>query len=65
VRNQTHRPLLLSPDPLTKIRHLLAEREPFYRLADVLVSTELRSLKEVVHHVVHQFRLARGHASHP
>ena len=65
VRGQPHRPLLRTPDPPAKIRQLLAEREPFYRRADVLVSTELRSVKEVVHHVVHQFRLARGHPSHP
>ena len=31
----------------------------------VLVNTERRALKEVVHHVIHQFRLARGHPSHP
>ena len=65
VRHQTHRPLLQTPDAPARIRQLLAEREPFYRRADVLVSTELRSVKEVVHHVVHQFRLARGHPSHP
>ena len=64
VKSQTHRPLLRTPDPLTKIRQLLAEREPFYRRADVLVNTEMRSVKEVVHHVIHQFRLARGHSSH-
>ena len=64
VKNQTHRPLLQTPDPLPKIRQLLAEREPFYRRADVLVNTEMRSVKEVVHHVIHQFRLARGHSSH-
>ena len=64
VRHQSHRPLLQTPDPLGKIRQLLAEREPFYRSADVLVSTELRSVKEVVQHVIHQFRLARGQPSH-
>jgi len=63
VRNQSHRPLLQTPDPLAKIRQLLAEREPFYRRADVLVNTELRSVKEVAHHVTHQFRQARGHTS--
>jgi hypothetical protein len=30
----------------------------------VLVSTELRSVKEVVQHVIHQFRLARGQPTH-
>ena len=64
VKSQTHRPLLQTPDPLPKIRQLLAEREPFYRRADVLVNTEMRSVKEVGHHVIHQFRLARGHSSH-
>ena len=64
VRSQTHRPLLQSTDPPARIRQLLAEREPFYRRADVLVNTELRSVREVVHHVIHQFRLERGHP-HP
>src|SRR5437762_3118707 len=65
VRHQGHRPLLQTPDPQATIRQLLAEREPFYRQTDVLVNTERRALKEVVHHVIHQFRLARGHPSHP
>jgi shikimate kinase len=65
VRHQTHRPLLQNPEPLKKIRELLARREPFYRQADVLVNTEMRSIKEVVHQVMHQFRLARGHSPHP
>ncbi len=64
VSHQTHRPLLQTPDALGKIRTLLAEREPFYRSADVLVSTEQRSVKEVVQHVIHQFRLARGQPTH-
>lgn len=58
VRHQDHRPLLHDPDPLGKIRGLLAAREPFYRQADVLVNTELRSAREVALHVVHQFRAA-------
>jgi len=59
-RNQSHRPLLNEPDPLAKIRSLLAEREPFYREADVLVNTEMRSIKEVAHQVIHQLRLAQS-----
>lgn len=65
VRHQTHRPLLLGPEPRERIRQLLNERAPFYRRADVLVNTDLRSVKEVVHHVIHQFRLARGQSTHP
>jgi shikimate kinase len=59
VRNQTHRPLLQEPDPLAKIRSLLAVREPFYRSADVLINTEMRSVKEVVQQVIHQFQMAQ------
>jgi len=58
VRNATHRPLLHEPDPLEKIRELLAIREPYYREADVLVNTELRNVREVAIQVVHQFHLA-------
>jgi len=57
VRNQSHRPLLQDADPQQKIRELLAAREPFYRQADVLLNTELRSVREVTQQVVHQFRL--------
>ena len=57
VRHQTHRPLLQSPDPLAKIQQLLAAREPFYRQADVLVNTDLRSVREVAGQVAHHFRL--------
>ena len=59
VHTQTHRPLLQGPDPMAKIRELLAKREPYYRQADVLVNTEMRSIKEVTQHVLHQFQIAR------
>lgn len=60
VRNQTHRPLLSGPNPRLKIAELLAAREPFYRLADVLINTDLRSAREVAQQVVHQFKLAQA-----
>jgi shikimate kinase len=60
VRHQAHRPLLHDPDPLAKIKALLAAREPFYRQADVMVNTELRSVKAVAQQIAHQFRLERG-----
>ena len=62
VRSQTHRPLLNEADPLAKIRRLLEEREPYYRQADVLLNTELRSLKDVAQQVIHQFHM--GHGGH-
>ena len=58
VRNQSHRPLLHDPDPQKKISELLAERAPFYRQADVLINTDLRSAREVATQVVLQFKLA-------
>jgi shikimate kinase len=60
VRHQSHRPLLHDENPQAKIRELLAAREPFYKQADVLLNTELRSLREVAQQVVHQFRLQAG-----
>lgn len=58
VRSHTHRPLLDNPDPLGRIHELLALREPFYRQADVLVSTEQRGLREVAQQVLHHFHTA-------
>jgi shikimate kinase len=57
VKNQSHRPLLHDENPQVKIRELLAAREPFYKQADVLLNTDLRSVREVAQQVVHQFRL--------
>jgi shikimate kinase len=61
VCHQGHRPLLNDPDPRGKIRDLLAIREPFYKQADVLVNTDLRTLREVAQQVAHQYRFALHH----
>lgn len=58
VRHQSHRPLLHDPDPQKKIRELLAVREPFYKQADVLINTDLRSAREVAQQIELQFKLA-------
>jgi shikimate kinase len=58
VRHQSHRPLLHDPDPQNKIRELLAAREPFYKQADVLINTDLRSAREVAQQIELQFKLA-------
>jgi shikimate kinase len=55
VRHQVHRPLLRTADPRARIRELLAEREPFYRQADVLVNTQSRSIQQVAQLVEAQF----------
>ena len=59
VRHQTHRPLLRDPNPLAKIRSLLAAREPFYKQADVLINTDLRPMREVAQQVLHHFQAAQ------
>jgi len=64
VRHQSHRPLLRDPAPQERIRTLLEERAPIYRQADVLVNSEMRSVKEVAHQVLHQFHLARQRPRH-
>lgn len=58
VRHQSHRPLLHDPDPQKKIADLLAAREPFYKQADVLINTGLRSIREIVQQIEIQFKLA-------
>lgn len=65
VRHQTHRPLLQVAEPQAEIARLLAIREPFYRQADVLVNSGLRSLREVSGQVAHHFIEARRAASAP
>lgn len=60
VCEQSHRPLLHDPDPLGRIRSLLAAREPFYKQADVLLNSEFRSIREVAQQVILQFRMATG-----
>ena len=59
VRHQTHRPLLAGPSPQEDITKLLAEREPFYRKADILINTEMRSLKDVAQQAFYHFQQAR------
>jgi len=65
VRHSSHRPLLKDANPLARIRQLLAERRPFYQQADVLVQTELRTLRDVAGFVVQEFRHARRPSSPP
>ncbi|MCC5788350.1 MAG: shikimate kinase [Opitutales bacterium] len=50
------RPLLQVPDPDQKIRDLLAEREPYYRQAGILVLTDHRRMKEIQNHILRIYR---------
>ena len=47
------RPLIQTEDPLTRLRELMAEREPLYReTADYVVSTEGRSATAVAKDII-------------
>jgi shikimate kinase len=59
VREQTHRPLIQTADPLAAIRKLLEERSAAYHQADAMIHTGFRAPKEVAQQVLHQFKLAR------
>lgn len=58
--HNTHRPLLQDADPRQRIQTLLSARTPFYRQADVMVTTDFRSVKQVAEHVLHEFMLVTG-----
>jgi len=45
------RPLLQKPDPLSEIKRLLAEREPFYQRADITLDTSDMKLEDVVQQI--------------
>ena len=48
----SHRPLLASaPDPLERARLLIREREPLYRLADVVVEVDGRDVDDVAEEI--------------
>lgn len=47
VKRRSNRPLLNTPDPEGTLRRLLAEREPFYALADLTIHS-----RDVAHDVV-------------
>ncbi len=50
------RPLLDVDDPESRIRELFAAREQGYMNAGICISTEGRSITEVVKHVLHTYR---------
>lgn len=63
VKSQSHRPLLNVPDPPARIRELLEQRMPFYKQADVMVSSDGRTIREVAQQLANQFHLARKSAA--
>lgn len=57
TRHSTNRPLLQTPDPKGRLENLMATREPIYRdIADIVVDTDGRRVKEVAKEIVHLVR---------
>lgn len=49
VKDDTTRPLLQGDDPLTKIRTLLKERDPYYReAADVVIAVDGKEFEQIL-----------------
>jgi len=51
IKHETHRPLLTVPDPLARIRELLAAREQYYRQADLIIDTSDKTVDEVINEI--------------
>jgi len=51
-----NRPLLNVPDPGAKVRALLEEREPIYMDAGSCITTEGRTISEVVRHMIRTYK---------
>lgn len=52
LKGDTTRPLLQGEDPLTKIRTLLQERDPYYReTADVVITVDDKSFEEILREI--------------
>jgi shikimate kinase len=51
TKNNPSRPLLNVPDPAARVRELLAERDPYYKRAGTGISTDGRSLGDLLTHL--------------
>ncbi len=52
TRHNSHRPLLQVDDPLERIRQMLAEREEFYKDADIVIDTDDMSVMQVAEEIL-------------
>jgi shikimate kinase len=55
TRHDRNRPLLQTPDPLTRLKELYEERDPLYRAAaDIVIDTGSQSLISLAHALEHR-----------
>ncbi|MCD6385794.1 shikimate kinase [Candidatus Sumerlaeota bacterium] len=56
IKHNTYRPLLRVPDPLQRIKELLAQRQAQYEKADVVIDTSELSVDEVVNSIIAELK---------
>ncbi len=52
IKNEPHRPLLHAPDPLSRIKELLARREACYAKADYRIDTSQLTTEQVADRII-------------
>ncbi len=57
IRRRHDRPLLKTPDPAATVRKLMAERDPIYALADVIVESREEPHEKIVDDIVRALHL--------
>lgn len=60
VKNQKHRPLLQTENPLETIRKLLRQRTPCYKQSDAIIHTDNRPLRLIASLVIQEYRQAQN-----
>jgi shikimate kinase len=58
IKHETHRPLLQTPDPLARIKELIASRAQFYVQADASIDTTDKSLDQVIAEIKERIKYA-------
>ena len=65
VKNQKHRPLLQTENPLETIRKLLRQRTACYKQSDAIIHTDNRPLRLIASLVIQEYRQARDKNPQP
>jgi shikimate kinase len=58
IKNEAHRPLLHTEDPLAKIKDLLESREVFYSQADMTIDTSEKTVEDIIHRIKERIKNA-------
>ena len=55
VKNDKHRPLLKTHNPVATLKHLLKKREQFYNQADFVINTVDRPSNEIIDEIIENY----------